>query len=40
MMKNLANAPSFDALDSDGDGAISEAEFSAHQAERQQQKAQ
>jgi len=37
MMKNLANAPTFEALDSDGDGAISPAEFSAHQAQRRQQ---
>ena len=38
MMKNLANAPSFEALDGDGDGAISPAEFADHQAQTRQPK--
>jgi hypothetical protein len=32
-MKNLANAPSFDDIDTNDDGSVSPDEFSAHQAE-------
>jgi len=32
-MKNLANAPSFDAIDVDDNGGIDADEFAAHQAE-------
>jgi hypothetical protein len=32
-MKNLANAPSFQDIDTDDDGVLSNEEFAAHQAE-------
>lgn len=32
-MKNAANAPTFESIDSDGDGEISPQEFAAHQGE-------
>ncbi|MGB2680235.1 MAG: hypothetical protein WBE39_02865 [Candidatus Competibacter sp.] len=36
-MRNIANAPAFQAIDRDGNGAIDAGEFSAHQSRRSQQ---
>jgi len=37
-MKNAANAPTFESIDSNGDGVISETEFTAHQMQKMQAK--
>jgi hypothetical protein len=37
-MKNAANAPTFEDIDTNGDGGVSPEEFSAHQAERMAKK--
>jgi hypothetical protein len=39
-MKNLGNAPSFADIDTNGDKEISPEEFTAHQIQRRQQRAQ
>jgi len=39
-MRNLDNAPSFADIDANGDGGISAEEFTAHQSQRRQQRAQ
>jgi len=36
-MKGLANAPTFEDIDTNGDGSVSADEFAAHQAEHRQQ---